>query len=431
MSRLRCALALLAVAAGNRVAVADPLDEFGFGGRAEGLAGSAVADARGAPAAHHNPAGVALALYPSALIGYGYGSMQLELNGRDAEVLDARGASLGLAIPLHPHHDVDVAFGLALYLPDQFLARIRMTPPTEPRFILLDNDPHRIVIEPVLSLKLGEHLAIGAGGTLFADARGNGVTFNVGVVSGEKVGESAIDFGLPLRAAPLLGILIMPTPRVRGGVTYRGELSLELALDVLANVEVAGVVTGDTLVTARATNYFTPHRLNGGIAVDALENLTISGELTWANWAAYPSGVADIRALVALDITPPLVQTNVPPAEFENTLGGKLGAEYVLHGRRNDYALRAGYAYVPSPVPSQVGLTSFADNDRHVLAVGFGLDLTDWKPLLTRPIELSIALQWHHLVHELTVKDATQFPGEAFSSGGNIFHLGTSATVNF
>jgi long-subunit fatty acid transport protein len=191
------------------------------------------------------------------------------------------------------------------------------------------------------------------------------------------------------------------------------------------------VVTGDTLVTARATNYFTPHKFVGGLAVDALPNLTIGGELTWSNWAAYPSGVADIRALVALDITPPLVQTDVPPAEFTNTLGGRLGAEYVLGGKRTHYALRGGYAYIPSPVPEQTGLTSFADNDRHVVSLGFGIDLADWKPILTRPIELSVALQWHHLQSKLTVKDASQFPGEAFSSGGDIFHLGSSMTVNF
>ena len=410
---------------------ADPLDEFGFGSRAAALAGSVVADARGAPATHYNPAGVALAKYPSILLGYGFGAMQLEINGRDAEVLDARGASLGLAIPLHPHPAVVAAFGIGLYLPDQFLARIQMSPPTEPRFILLDNDPHRIVIEPVLSLAIGDHLAVGAGGTLFSDARGNGITFNVGVVSGEKVGESAIDFGLPLRGAPLVGILIMPTSRVRGGLLYRGQVSLELELDVLANVAVAGVVTGDTLVTARATNYFTPHKLSWGLAVDALEDLTLTGELTWSNWAAYPSGVADIRALVALDVTPPLVQTDVPPAEFANTLSARLGAEYGFAGKLGAYALRAGYAYLPSPVPSQTGLTSFADNDRHLLALGFGVELTDWKPLLTRPIALSVALQWHHLERKLTVKDAAQFPGEAFSSGGDIFHLGSSMSVSF
>jgi hypothetical protein len=33
--------------------------------------------------------------------------------------------------------------------------------------------------------------------------------------------------------------------------------------------------------------------------------------------------------------------------------------------------------------------------------------------------------------HELTRKDAGDFPGQAFSSGGDIFHAGVSTTVRF
>lgn len=429
-------VAALAVAAavglaGPRAGRADPLDEFGFGSRAAGLAGAEVANARGVEAAHYNPAGLALAEHPEVLAGYGYGAMQLSIDGRDSQVLNAHGASLGLGLPFRLGRSLTAAVGVALYLPDQFIARVQLIPPTEPHFILLDNDPHRIVIEPVTSLRIGRYLALGLGASMFADAAGDGVNFNVGVVSGEKVGESAIDFGLPIKGTPLVGVLVTPTPAVRIGATYRGQLSLDLALDILANVSVAGVVTGDALIALRATNYFTPQRVTGGVAVDLMPDLTVSGELTWANWAAYPMGIADLRVLVALDITPPLVQTDNPPPDFDNTLSGRLGIEYRHPTGSTEYALRAGYAYLPSPVPEQVGLTSFADNDRHVLSLGLGTTLVDWRPLLTRPIELALAFQWHHLVRRLTVKDAAQFPGEAFSSAGDIFHLGTSATIHF
>ncbi len=429
-------LALLAVIATLGLAPpsaghADPLDEFGFGSRAAGLAGTGVADAEGTAAAHYNPAAVALGEHPAVLVGYGFGAMELGINGRDAEVLNVHGSTLGLSIPFALTPTTTLAFGVAAYLPDQFIARVQLIPPTEPHFILLDNDPHRIVIEPVMSMRIGDYLAVGLGASVLANAAGNGIAFNVGVVSGEKVGESAIDFGLPMKGTPLVGVLFTPTPRLRAGATYRGELSLDLALDILANVAVAGVVTGDALISLRATNYFTPQRLTGGIAVDVMPDLTLSGELAWANWAAYKNGVADLRVLVALDITPPLVQSDTPAANFEDTFTGRLSAEYRIPGPRTAFALRGGYAYLPSPVPAQIGLTSFADNDRHLLALGVGTTLVDWKPILTRPIELAVAFQWHHLQRRLTVKDTSQFPGEAFSSTGDIFHLGTSATINF
>lgn len=427
----RALIIVVALAVWAPTAHADPLIEFGFGGRASGMAGAGVATATGVDAAHHNPAGVASAKYPSFMLGYGYGAMALSINGRGAGVLDAHGTSIGAALPFSIDDDTAIALGLALYLPDQFIARIQQIPPTEPHFILLDNNPHRLVVEPVLSLKLNRYVSLGAGASILGAAKGNGITFNVGVESGNKVGEAELDAALPLTFAPLAGITVSPTPKIRAGLVYRGELSLDLALDILANVNIAGVVSGDALVAVRAANYFTPQRVSGGIAVDVMDDLTLSADLSWNNWSAHPSGLADLRILVALDITPPLVQTDVPPAGFNDTVSGRIGAEYRVETRRIDWALRAGYAYVPTPVPDQTGLTSFADNDRHVLSLGAGMTLADFAPLLTRPVSFNIGLQWHHLMRRLTQKDAMQFPGESFASGGNIFHINATTTVRF
>lgn len=414
----------------TRVAAADPLDEFGTGSRIAGMGGAGSATGAGAEAVHLNPAGVSRAEYPEVLLGYGYGAMRLGLDGHDADVLDARGTSMGLAIPL-PLGRLRPAFGVALYLPDQFIARIRLVPPTEPHFIRLDNDPHRVVIEPVLALGIGEQLSIGAGATLLGAARADGITFDVGVVAGEKVGESALDASLPIRAAPLAGILYAPHPRVRTALSYRGQLSLDVAIDILANVDVADVVAGDALVSIRASNYFTPQRVSAGVAVDPLADLTLSADVAWHDWSAYPAGVADLRVLVALDVTPPLVQTDVPPAGFHDVVELRAGAEYRAVDRRTHWALRGGLAWLPTPVPDQVGLTSFADNDRLLASLGGGITLADWSPFLTRPVDLDLALQWQHLSSRVTVKDATDFPGEPFSSAGNIFHLGGSMKVRF
>lgn len=431
---MRFALAIviaLAVSANTGDAHADPLQEFGFGARASGMAGTGVANTTGADAAHHNPAGVADAEHASFLLGYAYGSMALSINGRGANLLDAHGTSIGAAIPFKINDHASIALGLAMYLPDQFIARIQQIPPTEPHFILLDNNPHRLVVEPVVSLRLNKYFSIGAGASVLGDARGNGINFNVGVESGNKVGEAELDAALPLTFAPLVGIMVSPTPRVHAGLVYRGELGLDLALDILADVNIAGVVTGDALVAVRAANYFTPQKVSGGVAVEVIDNLTLTSDVSWVNWSAHPSGVADLRILVALDITPPLVQTDVVAAEFNDTVTARLGAEYRINGKRTDWAVRGGYAFLPSPVPDQVALTSFADNERHVLSLGMGMTLTDWKPILTRPVEFNVGLQWHHLQGRLTQKDAMQFPGESFSSGGNIFHINASTTVNF
>jgi len=420
-------IALVATATPAR---ADALDEFGFGARASGMAGAYTAAAAGVDAAHYNPGAVPLAPHPAVLAGYGYGAMQLDLNGDDAPVLDVSGGSIGLVLPFH-FDTASIAFGLSLYLPDRYMARIQLVPATEPHFGLLDNDPSRIVVEPVFAARIGRYISFGGGVSLLADAAGNGITFNVGVVSGDKVGQAAIDVSMPMRTAPLAGLLVTPNERTRIGVIYRGELSLDLALDILANVDVANVVTGDALVTVRATNYFTPQKVAGGIAVDVLPDLTLAGDLQWNDWSAHPGLVPDLRVLVNLDTAPPLVQSDIPAPTFEDTFTARVGAEWRLSSGSTDYAIRTGYAYVPSPVLDQTGVTSVADNDRHVLALGFGATLARWKPILKRPVGFDVAAQWHHLSSRLTSKDAMTYPGPAFSSGGDIFYLGTTMKVDF
>jgi hypothetical protein len=426
-----CARALSAVGFAGAltsaaVAGADPLDQFGFGSAAAGVAGARTATATGPEAAHHNPAGVALADEPAVMLGWGYGAMRLRLDGRPADALDAHGTSLGLAVPIRVSPTLRLGAGLAMYLPDPFLARVQLLPLTEPSFVLLGSDPHRVVVEPVAGVAYADKLGFGLGASILADARSRQIVFDVGVVGGEKVGEAALDVELPLRAAPLLGLWLRPNPRVRAGLTWRGELSLDLALDIRANVEVAGVVTGDVLVSLRARNYFTPGRLTGGLAVDLAPSFTVAADLTWSRWSRFPPP-PDLAVLLALDLRPPLVATDRPPADFDDTLDVRVGGEYRRPGTLA-LAARAGVAYRPSPVPAQVGLTSYADGDRLEVTAGAGLRV-DGRPILTRPIELDLALQWQHLRGRLTVKDAGIAPGQAFSSGGDIVHLGVTSTV--
>ncbi len=411
-------------------AQADPLEDFGFGAAAAATAGARLATATGAEAAHHNPAGVALEQHPAVMIGWGYGLMQLELDGRDAGLLDPHGLALGLAIPVRLSDDWRVAAGLALYLPDQFLARLQLIPNSEPHFVLLDNDPHRAVVEAVASFVHGDKLGFAAGASILADARSKKLVFDVGVVAGEKVGAAELDVELPARLAPIVGVWVRPHPRVRAGMVYRGELALDLTLDIIANVEVAGVVTGDVLVSIRATNFYTPARVGGALAIDLLPDLTVEADLTWNRWSGYPPA-ADLAVLIALDLEPPLVSTAQPASNFTDTISSRVGVEYRRPGRRTDLAVRAGGAWLPSPVPAQTGLTSYADGDRRLLSAGLGIRLADWAPILTRPVDLDLAVQWQSVAHQLTRKQLEPAPGQAFSSGGNILHAGASATVRF
>ncbi|MCU1280642.1 MAG: hypothetical protein JWM53_4188, partial [bacterium] len=395
-----------------------------------GLAGAGTAEARGQAAAYHNPAGVALTDDVEVALAYSYAGMALSIDGRDANVTTPRGTSVGLALPAR-FGPVTAAFGLAVYLPDQFIARIHLVPATEPHFALLDNNLQHVVAQPVVAFRFGDKLAIGGGASILADAAGNGITFDVGVTAGDKVGQAALDVALPIRAAPVVGVTFLPRPWLRLAGAYRGELDLKLALDILAHVDLPGAINGDTLISLVALNFYTPHTLTGAVAVD-LGALTVTAELDWLKWSDFDRALPDLRVKVGLAIAPPLVAPASAMPRFDDQFIARLGAEV----RRTlsahvDVAARLGYAFIPSPVQPQTGLTSFADNDRHVIAIGAGLSLRELIRVLPKPLSLDLALQVHQLEPRATAKDPARTASPGFTSSGTIVHLTAGVEARF
>jgi long-chain fatty acid transport protein len=427
--RLALALALAATAAAAPAGAWDPLELMGITPRGTGLAGTLTAGADDASAAFYNPAGVAMARGPAVDLGWSYGYLGLRLDKQDARVTDPHGAHLAIALPFR-FGDFSFGLGAALYVPDQHVFRIQLIPPSEPHFGLLDNNPQRLVANVVLALRW-RWLAVGVGGSLLADAGGRGITFDVGLSGGEQVGRAALDYGLPLRIAPIAGVMVTPTERLRLGFTYRGDLDLRVGLDVLANVDVAGVVTGDAVITLRAINFYTPKKLAFGAQLQLRDDLKLLADVVWFRWSELQGGNPDLRVLVNLGVSPPLVTALFPPDGYRDTVSLRAGAELERPlGQRQRFRLRAALAWEPSPVPSQHGLTSVADNDRVVVAVGGSLDLRDRSGVLRQPFSLEAGLQWHHLLERTTLKSDVAL-GRGFTSGGNVVVVTVGGTARF
>ena len=413
---MRWAIVLLACAT---PAHADPLDDLGFGASATAMANSRMATATGAEAAHTNPAGVANAARPELLLGWQFANERLELDDHDAGVRNAHGTSIGFAIPVDIAN-LHLATGVALYLPGKFLSRLEQKPVGEPQFVRFESAAQRVVVEPVAALSLGR-VAIGAGASLIADARSKELAVDVGAVGDETQSVASLDVGLPVRAAPFVGVWYRPARAVELAATFRGELALDVALDLRTNARVPGAVTGDAIVSLRSVSYFTPMRAVAAAAVHATDDLVLTADIAWERWSALGSGVPDVRVLIALDLAPPLASTMQPPASFKDIVTPRVGAEWKTGALR----LRAGAAYLPSPVPPQTGITSFADGARTLATLGAGWRFPPGRVIM-QPIDLDLALGWQHLKHEVVQKD----PG-AFSSGGDILQASLSSTVRF
>jgi long-chain fatty acid transport protein len=91
--------------------------------------------------------------------------------------------------------------------------------------------------------------------------------------------------------------------------------------------------------------------------------------------------------------------------------------------------LRAGYAFVPSPIPEQTGAENLLDNARHRFGLGYGLALAEPLP----PLELDGAFTLEQLLPRTSRKLPEVAPENAgapsLTSRGHAFGLSLSLTV--
>lgn len=432
------ALALLLVA--TPAALANPLDSFGFGARAIGLGGAYTAVVDDFSANYYNPAAVAASPDLRLELGYIYMDPQLTLNGADLGVDASRGIYGGVILPaeLFGHR---VGASVALYMPDSRITRLRSLPQRQPRFVLYDNRPQRIVISTSVAVQIIGDLHLGAGLTFLANTKGNlKVDGDVRLFDGDQTALlSAVDVNLESVRYATVGLLYKPG-RWRFGVTFRDEFVLRLDMDVLVSGRIINDVDPDNIETlveegsflllSRNTNLFSPRQVAFGIAYQA-DRWLVAFDLTWLQWSAFPAPTAIVD--VELDLGD-LLDFAVPPNErpvapnFHDIAVPRVGVEVeVLRTADVGVVLRTGYFFEPSPAPDQPGETNYIDADKHGLSFGLGLSLRNLEPTLSKPLEFDLAFQHIWMVERPYEKtDPADVIGD-FVAGGRF--IGFAATT--
>ena len=139
---------------------------------------------------YYNPSGVARLENPRLDIGYHYVSPSLKINGDDQNVSESRGIQAGLVLPFEISNRT-LALGLVLHLPDERVTRIRALPERQPRWVLWDNRPQRILISSATGFEIAPGLFVGAGLTYLANTTAR-VMMN-GFVHLNDAGETFLD----------------------------------------------------------------------------------------------------------------------------------------------------------------------------------------------------------------------------------------------
>ncbi|MBK8256372.1 MAG: hypothetical protein IPK82_27345 [Polyangiaceae bacterium] len=420
----------LPIAALCTQAEAAPGTTFGVGPRDEALARSAVSEGDATDCATANPAFGATE-GTRIRLGYGAAGMFLRINDRDAGVAPVTGLDLATQVGKKLSHKWWAGLGLSFHRPDLQLARISFRPATEPQFVLYEAAQQRTALNVIAALRYGP-LSIGGGASFALGVGGPGVDIGVGQNANGPRADGALDINLGYKLAPLVGVTAR-MGRLQLGASFRGEVAVDLSLKTVVQVNLTGnPLNGTTTVIVEGASGYEPARVDLGARVLVARGLRAYAAVEYSAFSAAPPPVADVTMDVNLTTRPSQKDGHFVEPRFRDTLSPKLGVEWKVPALPPPatffgdvppavdpwkFALRAGYAFNPSPVPPQTGFTSYADGGRHMVGVGAAYHFGD---VLGVDLTLSFAAQFHELEGRTEKKKSAALPFAAYHSEGEI-----------
>jgi long-chain fatty acid transport protein len=250
---------------------------------------------------------------------------------------DMFAAGLGFHLP----------FGLALSWPDNHTQAD----------VIQDQSLRTYFITPAVGVNLDKQvpgLSLGAGLDLVPAT----VTLERAIIFGETRGTAELGgtaFGIGGRA----GVQYRPPqlPQLHVGAMWRSQVNLDFSgkgdFDIDPAFRSQLPPDGDISTSIRLPQAFT-----GAVAYNVMPELQLEVDAMWINWAKFD----ELRIELPGDFE------TVAPQNYKNTVTLRVGAEYALP--QQHAAVRVGYIYDPTPIPSTTVSALLPDADRHDLSAG-------------------------------------------------------------
>ncbi len=442
----------LALALAPTLARANPVDMYGLGSRASALGGAVTADVGDTSAVYYNPAGLARLRGFRVDVGYFHAAPSLSLNGRDTGVAASHGLVAGVAAPGRVF-GLPFAVGLSLHLPDDRISQVRAFPQTQPRWELYGVRLQRIYIAAMLAISPVRWLRLGGGVAFMAATRGSvDLTGVISITNGNETALThAVDADLTAIRYAQVGAQADLGRGVTVGFTWRDAFQLELGIDLAlrgrivagpaANPNSISVLGAYSLVSRTLTAY-QPQQWALGAAWEINPRWRVMVDLTWARWSGYENPTSSLQT--RLDLTVPTELTGllrvpaIPPSapreamRFHDTLIPRVGVEFTVPwGGRHALQVRAGYAWDPSPVPAQAGVTSFYDSDRHTVSAGLGLTLRRLGAVVPGAVRVDAHAALQILPDRAFARGSPTDPTGDVVAGGLVPAVGATASMEF
>jgi long-chain fatty acid transport protein len=259
-------------------------------------------------------------------------------------------------------------FGLGQYWEDE--------PAFPGRHVSYYVDLKTFYFNPTIAWRAHEKISIGAGvQAVYStvrlkryieqwDPNGSGL-LNVGTV--DLDGSSDLNWG------GNAGVLAGPFSGLTLGVSYRSQVESDVSGDATFRQMASGSPQFDQAVAAVfppnqgvKTKVNLPWLLSFAGAYRFKEKWTVEVDLNYFGWSEFKD--------LEFRFDEPELNT-VRVQDYKNVLSVRSGVQYAL---TDEWDLRGGYYYDPTPQPTKAVSPLLADTDRHGLSLGFGYGLETW-----------------------------------------------------
>ena len=226
-------------------------------------------------------------------------------------------------------------------------------------------DLQTIVVNPTIAFKVNDMLSFGFGvDWMYGKAILERTPWNPALL---PAGQNGNAFDLKLDGdgdawGYNFGVLLKPTKNLRIGANYRSPFNLKIKE---GDVNVSNVNAGAPgFAAANGTKASVTVGMPATFALGAsytMGRLTVNADADWTFWHSYSSLPINFESSALADSN--------APKNWNDVVAGRFGAEYRV---TDPLALRVGFAYDPSPVPSETMGPELPDADRLNYMVGVG-----------------------------------------------------------
>ena len=403
--------------------IASIAENYGYGARAIGMGGAFVGLADDFSAIFYNPAGLAQISGHRVAFGYLLGLPSLhieELHASEDHEVDSKLHAPYIAVATDLTRALDLGrrlvFGLAGAFPGNFknAYKARYGTDFDPYLPIFGagHEDQRICLWFGPAIEVFPWLYVGGGCAFIVHGEEVDIRIAVDALTGEVEEEGTrVSMHVSTEIAPLAGLLVKPHDRITIGAAWRKEVAFEAPQQRAAmSVILPSGIEVPVEIVLPIYGHYTPAQYALGLSWRPLDRLLLAADVTYADWSGY-------KLNDGTPLDPPMRDRWIP----------RIGAEL---GVGDGLKVRAGYAYLASPLPRQrPGFeVNLADSTRHVFSFGSGYAL-EWPAAFSHPLGIEAFVQVQYL--EPRIFPNVNPGGPDLQSHGTIIAVGAQLEFRF